>query len=117
MCVQRLGTVEWYTVTIRCMLVAWAWPAVLELYDSMPGVCMWGLLRAGVGVFFQAAYQATLCSFLVFAKSLKTSCYSLNFSANEVLPSNYLGFPAIPATFQTKKTRGQGVSKRKKRFL
>ena len=49
--VQRLGTVEWYTVTIRCMLVAWAWPAVLELYDSMPGVCMWGIIEGQGGVF------------------------------------------------------------------
>ena len=48
MCVQRLGTVEWYTVTIRCTLVAWAWLAVLEQYDNMSRVCMWGLLRAGV---------------------------------------------------------------------
>ena len=46
MCVQRLGTVEWYTVTIRCMLVAWAWPAVLDLYN-MSGVCMWGMLIEG----------------------------------------------------------------------
>ena len=48
MCVQCLGTVEWYTVTIRCKLVTWAWPAVLELYDSMPGVCMWGVIDRGV---------------------------------------------------------------------
>ena len=39
--------VEWYTVAVQCMLVVWAWVAVLELYSNMSGICMWGLSRAG----------------------------------------------------------------------
>ena len=42
---------EQYTVTVWCMLVVWAWVAVLELYGNMSGIRMWGLSRAG-GAFF-----------------------------------------------------------------